>query len=495
MDRLADADVVQNYLADESGAFRARTEDVTALCLPQTEADIVEIIGTANRDKTLVTISGGGTGITGSRVPMHGGWVLSCERYRTPISINAGAKRASLPPGISLAELDSALPPALIYPPDPTEKSAFLGGSVATNASGARCFNYGPTRNWIEGLRVVLGDGEVLDIRRGDHLAADGNLDLTSESGKNYSLTLPTYKMPDVKNAAGVFSKDDMDSIDLFIGSEGIFGIFTEVRVKLEERPDMVSDIAFFKDSGDALAYADQARSMRDRGLLSLEYFDANSLEFMRSEYPGIMDNLNAAVFTEFKRDGQLLSDISESQARHKACEDWCALTSADARDLKELRHALPEGINTYLREHESYKLGTDFVVPGDRFSEMLDHYQKAGQGYKNRFRREGMHYLLFGHIGDHHLHFNFITHTDEERQAARNLYAELAAKAVELGGTVSGEHGVGKKTIRHEDREIPYLQLMYGEAGLREIARVKKAFDPKGLLNVGNMIPMEYLL
>jgi D-lactate dehydrogenase (cytochrome) len=286
-----------------------------------------------------------------------------------------------------------------------------------------------------------------------------------------------------------------MDLIDLFIGSEGIFGVFTEVEVRLEDRCDIVSDIAFFTDPGDALAYVNQTRVLGDRGLLSLEYFDANSLGFMRSEYPEIKGDINAAVFTEFRRDQQLLTEISESQAGHNAREDWCALTSADARDLKELRHALPDGINTYLREHESYKLGTDFVVPGERFGEMLESYERAGQEFEHRFRRGGMHHVLFGHIGDHHLHFNFITHNDEERQAAKKMYAELAIKAVELGGTISGEHGVGKKTISHGGREIPYLQLMYGEAGLREIASIKKVLDPNGLLNVGNMIPMEYLL
>jgi D-lactate dehydrogenase (cytochrome) len=483
------------YLSDEGSLFRAEEGRISAIHFPETESEVIGLIDRANEDGEFITMSGGGTGITGARVPVHGGAVISLERFNTPKGAWLGDSSATLPPGISLTELESALPASLIYPPDPTEKSAFIGGTVATNASGARCFYYGPTREWVEGLRVVLGDGEVLDIRRGDHLAVDGILDFSSESGKEYSVNIPSYTMPQVKNTAGVYAEDGMDLIDLFIGSEGIFGVFTEIRVKLKERPDMVSDIAFFTGAQDALAYVNNIRDLRDKGLLSLEYFDDNSLEFMRNENADIKDGLKAAVFVEITRHEDMLANISELQKKHNACEDWCAVTSADARDLKELRHALPDGINTYLREHESYKLGTDFVVPAENFDKMLAQYLTAGRTYKKRHEREGMHYVLFGHIGDHHLHFNFITHTDEERTTAKELYAGLAKQATSFGGTISGEHGVGKKTLPVNGKDFPYLQLMYGEAGLREIARIKKTFDPNGVLNIGNMIPMEYLL
>jgi D-lactate dehydrogenase (cytochrome) len=99
------------------------------------------------------------------------------------------------------------------------------------------------------------------------------------------------------------------------------------------------------------------------------------------------------------------------------------------------------------------------------------------------------VHHVLFGHIGDCHLHFNFITASEAERIHAKELYSELAKVAISMGGTISGEHGVGKKTLAIDGRTMPYLELMYGKAGLEEIARVKSAFDPKGLLNAGNML------
>jgi D-lactate dehydrogenase (cytochrome) len=490
-----DSETINNYLSDESNIFFAQEETINGIYNPETEKEVVAILKQANETKTPVTISGGGTGITGSRVPVHGGLIISMDLFNSPLSIRAEEKKASLPPGISLTELDGALPTSLIYPPDPTEMGAFLGGTVATNASGARCFHYGPTREWITGARVVLANGDLLGVNRGECLAEDGVLNFVSESGQKYSFLIPNYKMPDVKNAAGIYTKNDMDLLDLFIGSEGIFGVFTEVTVRLENRIDLVSDIAFFRNTDDSLAYVNEAQNLTGQGLLSLEFFDENSLRFMRTERPEIKEDVNAAVFVEFVRDDKILASMSESQAKHNACEDWCAMTSVDARDLKELRHTLPDSINTYLKQHHSYKLGTDFVVPQDKFPEMLAAYKRVGESYKRKFRREGAHYVLFGHIGDCHLHFNFITHTEEEQKAAKKLYLELAQTAIKLGGTISGEHGVGKKTIIKDGKEIPYLELMYGQKGLKEIARVKKVFDPNGILNIGNMIPREYLL
>jgi D-lactate dehydrogenase (cytochrome) len=468
---------------------------ISAVHYPETEADVIETLHEASGSETFATVSGGRTGITGSRIPIHGGIIISMDKFLSPVIVSEDGHHATLPPGIQLAELDRALPVSLMYPPDPTEKSAFLGGTVATNASGARGFHYGSTRDWVEGLRVVLANGDVLTIKRDECHAENGILNFKTESGNNYSVAIPDYMMPNIKNAAGVYSKKNMDLIDLFIGSEGIFGIFTEVHVRLENRPDIMSDIVFFDNVDDALAHINEIRNLKDEGLFSLEFFDGNSLEFMRDEYPEINDGVSVAVFTESIKDDRLLSLISESAARNNACGDWCAMTSADVRKLKELRHALPDGINTYIREHESYKLGTDFVVSAVSFDEMFARYLDAGKVFKTRFKRAGMHYTLFGHIGDYHLHFNFFTQTDEERRAAKNIFMELVGKTVNLGGTISGEHGVGKKTVMKNGEQIPYLELMYGQEGLKEIARVKKVFDPKGILNIGNMIPREYLL
>lgn len=506
-----DQETVQGFLSDESNIFSAPAGMVKAVYFPETGAEVKKIIKGANRTGTLVTVSGGGTGITGSRVPLHGGIVISMERMlNTPLYpelermeykglagdlsfyLDRERNTAHLPPGISIRELAGALPNDLFYPPDPTETSAFLGGTIATNASGARSFHYGATRRWVEGLRVVLGNADTLAIARGETFADEnGALNFESESGTKYCIDIPHYTMPPVKNAAGLYSKPGMDLIDLFIGSEGILGVFTEIEVRLEPRPEMITDISFFGSEHDSLSYVDELRKQKEKGIMSIEFFDEHSLAFIRKEYPEIKEGVKAAVLVEMVvKDYELMQQLSEIQANHHAKDDWCAHTVDTTRALKEFRHALPDGVNAYLKQHRSYKLGTDLAVPPGKFSEMMKAYKAAGERFKGQFPREGMHHTLFGHIGDNHLHFNFITHDLQEQAFAKKLYYDLARKAVELGGTISGEHGVGKKTVEIDGVERPYLELMYGPDFLNDISSLKKVFDPKNILNVGNIIP-----
>ncbi len=506
-----DPSVIERFLSDESNAFRASPDSVTAILFPETEQDIVDAVKSAAAKGERITVSGGGTGITGSRVPLSGGTVISLEkmlRCRTrdgctglvregaagPVRVMLDERKqtAHVAPGVSISELQSILPRNLIYPPDPTETSAFLGGTVATNASGARCFHYGPTRAWISGLRVVLPDGETADISRGECFAdAEGKLEFRSLGGRQYSLRIPKYAMPEVKNAAGLYSMPGMDLIDLFIGSEGILGIVSEISMKLiPVLREPVSVLAFFYRYSDAMGYADALRSMKQRGILSVEYFDDNSLDFIRPQFPELDLGLEAAVMSEVKAESMdLLAETSELLARFNAAEDWCAATADDRRDMKEFRHSLPDAVNLYLKQHDSYKIGTDFVVPSGKFPEMMAKYREAGEGFRAKFPRPGVHYVLFGHIGDCHLHFNFITANGAERDFAKELYLGLAKAAVSMGGTVSGEHGVGKKALAVGGKTVPYLELMYGREGLEEIARVKRVLDPEGLLNPGNML------
>ena len=511
MDIKKDPETIDQYLSDESNAFSADAEKVLAIYYPETEKELAEILAST---QGRITISGAGTGITGSRVPVYGGIVISTEKVLKAqprnnckkitrkglageicIYLDEDSGLAHTAPGISLSELAATLPPGWVYPPDPTETAASLGGTVATNASGARCFSFGPTRNWVQAIRIMLADGEILDIIRGENLAQNNVLNFQSESGRSYSIEIPDYNMPDIKNAAGLFSKPGMDLIDLFIGNEGMLGIFTEITIRLHKMKGMpISDLAFFASEHDALAYADELRPMGGKGILAIEYMDANSLEFLRDEHPELKSNLQAGIFTAIKPDAiDIMDRISKMLAKHNAIEDWCAQTISTQRDLKEFRHALPDGINAYLKQNNSYKLGTDFVVPIDKFQEMIKNYRAAGEKFLSQFPRDGPHYLIFGHIGDCHVHFNFITANEEERTSAKQIYLDLARQAIGLGGTISGEHGVGKKTLSIDGKNIAYLELMYGEAGLKEIARVKRALDPELRLNLGNMVPIQY--
>ena len=517
---------IRDFLTDESHMFNVASDSVEAVYFPESEADLAAIIKEASGSQKQVTISGAGTGITGSRVPMQGGIVVSMEKFLKPRLISQSISkserredfeeihfqvlageaviyldrknlRAVIAPGITLQDLAGALPHDLFYPPDPTEQSAQFGGTLATNASGAKSFYYGTTREWINGFRILLADGDFLTVERDEVYADfDETLAFESDNGKNYNFKIPHYRMPHLKNAAGLFTKAGMDLADLFIGSEGLFGIFTEVELKLAKKPGrIISDIAFFRTGADAISFVNSLKPLKERGILSLEYFNDTSLEFIREEFPAISQYAKSAIFIELSDDdGELMVEFAKLLEFANSMEDWLAMSKLDQQDMKEFRHALPDRVNSYLKQHQSYKLGTDFVVPSEKFNEMMEHYHHIGEIFKSQHPRDGVHYVIFGHIGDCHVHFNFITESEDEASTAKKLYVEMAGTAVSYGGTISGEHGIGKKMIHVDGNDIPYLELMYGKEALLEIARVKRIFDPNLILNIGNMVPIDYL-
>jgi len=499
------------FATDESGIVQA--SDIEAVCFPQSEQEICELLAEANETGTLVTTSGAGTGLNGGRVAIHGGLVLATQELRAPqprelpaieaeqfgkqyvIYIDQEYQEAHVPAGVSTELLDQMLPEGLLYPPDPTEKSGFIGANIACNASGARTFHYGASRHWVLGLRVVLPTGDILDISRGD-CTADGQLRFASQSGREYAVPLPSYQMPAGKNAAGLYARPGMDLVDLFVGSEGILGIISEVRLKLTERPDnIVGEIAFFPSEAEALGFIDDLRSAAAGAMtvLSIEYFNSNSLDFMEHEVLAGKD-YGAAVYTEVVGTLDELDPLIAALDANNYAADWFAESDEEAAEQKEFRHLLPDEVHSYLRRHNSQAWITDFAVPAEKFPEMLQAYHAAGAALREKFPREGEHYLVFGHIGDYHLHVEFIAHTPEELSMAKQLYGDLARQAVSWGGTVSAEHGVGKKTLTVDGRTIPYLELMYGKQAVMEIARVKQVLDPNLILNVGNMVPKQYL-
>jgi len=512
--KTTDPGRIRAYLSDESAAFHGHAD---ALFMPGGEAELAELVRAANESRTLLTVSGGGTGITGSRVPLCGGAVVSVERMvavgREPpagfelvegpghsILLDKSGKVAIVPPAITLAALDAMLARfRLLYPPDPTEMSAMIGGTVATNASGARSFHYGPTRAWVRRLRVILPTGEAAEVRRGDPPARDRKLSFRA-NGRTVEVPLPDpadYVMPRTKNAAGLYLAPDMEPIDLFIGCEGLLGVISEIEVGLVERPGQtLTVIAYFGSRNDALDFVDAARSdERPLDFLSLEFFDRRALDFMREKHPGIPEGA-AAVLFELTYDaaerhnpypgGSTLSTLQDILKVHRAICNW-AVPGSRREDVRLFRHLLPEAVNEYVRKRAG-KLGTDMAVPHDRLREMMDVYETESDACRVRF-------LMFGHVGNDHVHLNYLPEDDDEAKRAKRAYTRLARKAVELGGTISAEHGVGKKTIICEaGRTAPYLEVLYGAAGLEAIANVKKALDPNCILNIGNMIPAEML-
>ncbi len=220
---------IQDYLKDASNTKGY----CDAVVYPENTNDVVSILKRANAEKTKVTICGNRTGLSGGSVPT-GGVVLSTEKMNKILEINEVDKFAIVEPGVLLSDFLKELKSKnLYYPPDPTELNCFLGGTVATNASGSKTFKYGPTRDFVIGMEIVLPTGEILVLERGKNFSKKFDLTILTENGAKKEFHIPFVKSLPTKNTAGYFCKENMDAIDLFIGSEGTLGDNNKAQAKI----------------------------------------------------------------------------------------------------------------------------------------------------------------------------------------------------------------------------------------------------------------------
>ncbi|MEP7039016.1 MAG: FAD-binding oxidoreductase, partial [Acidobacteriota bacterium] len=485
-------DELQNYLIDASNLQGGHADK---LFIPETTEQIAEILKEADENRTPVTISGARTGTVGGAIP-DGGYVISLEKLNQIKEINENF--AIVNSGVILNDLQKAVEAKnLFYPPDPTEWSCQIGGTAATNASGARSFKYGATRQFIEKLQIVLANGEIVNLKRGENFAKNGIIELKTESGKTIKVKIPTYLQPNTrKNTSGYFSSKNFDAIDLFIGSEGTLGVITEMRVKLLPKPQgFLSGIVFFKNEKDLLDFVEEARRIsfetrKERIANSIdatliEYFDKNSLKFISEKFPEVPEDARCAIFfeqeTTIETEDAIFEQWNELLEKHNAELEtsWFTTSEQDLEKMREFRHALPVAVNEKVVRNKQRKIGTDMAVSDDKFASFL-------KFYKQKLDESNLEYVIFGHIGDNHLHANMLPKNDDEAARAKHLYGRFIAQAVMLGGTVSAEHGIGKLK-KH------YLYVMYGERYLNEMAEIKRALDPHGILGRGNMFDAKF--
>ncbi len=524
-----DPDEIESFLSDASHMRDGRAERVV---FPENAEEVAEILTAATRDKTPVTVSGAGTGTVGGRIPFSG-IVLATDKLNQIKSIGHedSGGRAVVEAGVRLSDLQRFVESEnLFYPPDPTERSCFVGGTIATNASGARTFKYGATRNYVQRLKIVLATGDVIDLRRGElHADRGGRIKFPLPSGNFLEAQLPTYQLPRTrKHAAGYYVAPEMDVLDLFIGSEGTLGVVVEAEVALLPKPEgLLSGIVFFSDEKHLLAFVREARALSlgnrraraaEGGRLAplmekalevtvrhsrqsaagegstpnaidaraLEYFDGESLGFLRQKYDTIPGSAVGAIFFEQETtpatEDSLMTQWLALLEQHQALAEgsWFATGEADQAKLREFRHALPVLMNEWFARHQQRKVSTDMSVPDEAFSEILSIYQDA-------LRASGLRYTIFGHIGDNHVHVNILPRDDDEATKAREIYLQFLTRAAAVGGTLSAEHGIGK--LKRD-----YLRLFYKDEHLREMAALKRAFDPAGILGRGNMFSEELL-
>lgn len=486
MIHTTEPEAVGPYLRDASNLAGGYADEVF---VPQSVQELRECVRGLALARRPFTVAGRGTGLAGGKVPF-GGSLIVTDRLDAIRSFDAERRTLTAEPGVLLREVqDTAAAHGLLYPPDPTERLCSLGGSVATNASGARTFRYGPTRRYVQALDVLLPDGEELQLRRGE-VQADGNrLTLYALSGKRYDIPLPAIEMPQTKHAAGYYVAPGMDAIDLFIGSEGTLGVIAGVEVSLEPAPEnIVSAMAWFASEERLLDFVEEARARsyatrrggKDIDARALELYDRRSLDYIADLLPQLpADTVGAVWFEQETTDTteeSLLAAWYDLLGRHTSFADQTvvAMTEGDRAEMRAWRHAVSARVYERLAATGQTKIGTDMAVPDSCLRELYAMYSRE-------FNATGLDYIMYGHIGNNHLHANLFVRTDEEQSRARAAYDRCMDRVLALGGTISAEHGVGK--IKRD-----YLRRLYGEKAIQEFRAMKRIVDPALLLGRNTM-------
>jgi glycolate oxidase len=437
---VADPDIKATYAVDQS--VGAQAPDHFEVVRARDLADVVEVMRWAHETRTPVVPQGARSCLTGGSVAVEDGVVLNVEAMDTVSTIDPLEGLAVVGPGIlNKALKDAAAAQGLFYPPDPAS-SAFctIGGNVATNAGGLCCVKYGVTANYVQALQVVLPGGEV--VRTGHRTA---------------------------KGVAG------LDLTGLFVGSEGTLGVVTEVTTRLIPAPDPALTALATFDSLEAASRAIVAlRRERHRPNL-VELLDRGAIGAIQAlaDY-GFPDDCAAVILVQSDRPDHTSEDVQRYAA---LLTDAGAVDVATADDPDEAdlllagRRALSPAL-----EAKGPRYLEDVCVPVGRLTELIERGQAIAA-------RRGLEVVMAGHAGDGNLHPSiFFDPTVEGSQAtAKAAFTEVVEAALEMGGTITGEHGVG--TLK-----APWLPMELGEAEMARQRGIKALFDPRGILNPGRV-------
>jgi D-lactate dehydrogenase (cytochrome) len=478
-----DPAVLASFLSDAAhvpGGFAA------GVAFPRNEAEVAALSAAARR---LLSI-GAQSSLTGGATP-RGEVILST---RALSRIGVGTRSVRVGAGVPLSLLQRELAAAgRYYPPVPTYDGAFVGGTIATNAAGAATFKYGATRPWVEALTVVLADGSVLDVTRGDVTAVDSQFEIVLASGNVVTVPVPTYVMPDVpKVSAGYFAGSGMDLIDLFIGSEGTLGTIVEATLKVIARPRRC--VALIACDGDQQAVAltaalraEAQAAWRGDGPLdiaAIEYMDARALRAATDEAfaraavtrPG---SASVLLLVQIEIPAQEDAALTRLQEVLDACGVGGEIALAapgderTAQRLFELREAVPAGVNAIVAAAKKSahpdieKTAGDMIVPFERLAQSIALYRSG-------FERLGIDYAIWGHVSDGNLHANVVPRSLQDVVQGREALVEMARAVIAMGGSPLAEHGVGRSAMKQR-----LLRELYGEKGLEQMRAVKRALDP----------------
>lgn len=422
-----------------------------AVCLAESTEEVSRIMKLCYENNIPVTVRGAGTGLVGGCVPVHGGIVLSTAKMSRILGYDMNNLVVHTQPGVLLCDLAAdALAHGLMYPPDPGEKTATVGGNVSTNAGGMRAVKYGVTRDYVLAMTVVLPNGEVMQL------------------GKTVCKTSSGYSL-----------------LHLMIGSEGTLGVITELTLKLIPKPVMdVSLILPFPNIAEAIASVPQ---------IKLAGLDPQSIEFMERDivdssaaftgnavFPTVINGKEAGAYILVTLVGESeqeltlkmdrLGEVAQQTGAYDVLVVW---TDNLKKDVWAARSAFLTVIEAETRLLDEM----DVVVPVDRIAEFLVYTHEQGDEQNIQIRS-------FGHAGDGNLHIYCCANDMELEDFKRRTKAVMDkcyAKCTEFQGQVSGEHSIG-----HAKKE--YLRESVGDTAYGLMGAIKQVFDPKGILNPGKV-------
>ncbi|MEW6585667.1 MAG: FAD-linked oxidase C-terminal domain-containing protein [Nitrospirota bacterium] len=416
-----------------------------AVVWPETTDDVARIMKYAYENRIPVVPRGAGTGMTAGAVPARGSIIISFEKMKRILEIDAENLWVLCEPGVINGKLQRELEwMGLFYPPDPASMNfCTIGGNVAENAGGPRAIKYGVTRDYVMEMEAVLPNGDIL--------------------------------MTGVRTAKGVVG---YDLAGLLTGSEGTLAVVTKIRLKILPLPEEVATLlAIFpalESAGNAVSKIIAARILPR----TLEFMDQESVRAVENFKPvGLPQQAEAVLLIEL--DGHPIAITREAERIVDICRDLGAeVQMAEDEHARSRLWAARRAISPALYHIKPTKINEDIVVPRNKVTEMLMRLRKLSE-------ESGISIVNFGHAGDGNIHVNVMVDRNDEQeyQKGLNLVEKIFHETLSLGGTISGEHGVGLT-------KKPYVGMELSKKEIEIMKSIKKVFDPRNILNPGKIFP-----
>ncbi len=448
---LTDAEKLEPYSHDEvAGEEYARMPEVVVK--PRTAQEVAEIVKLANRRRIPVTPRGAGSGLSGGAVPVHRGMVLSTERMNEILEIDEANMMVVVEPGVVTNDINEELAPlGLFYAGYPMSvETCYIGGNAAENAGGGNAINSGVTERYVLGLQVVMPTGEVVEL-----------------GGKR------------VKDVTGY------NLLKLMVGSEGTLGIITRITLKLLPLPRaQVALLVLFADTPSAIAIVPTIMTQGGVIPAAVEFMDQLSVrvtcEYLNEQLPYEQAGAMLLIEVDGSEEERVQRDydtIGELCLQNGALEVYVADNRTTRERLWRIRRNIAEAFKV-VSPHQSIE---DIVVPTASIPDIMPELDRIAQQY-------GVQMPCYGHAGDGNLHATVVKDPDDSmdewHEKLPRVLADLYCVVKELGGTISGEHGIGSK-------RKAFMSLVASEAELELMRKIKRALDPNNILNPGKIFDL----